>query len=460
MRSVPGWLVVIPLVLVSGCGGGGDGTGPDDNPPDPAVTGVGTPTGPLATTTIGAAGGTAQSNDGHLLITVPAGALVGDIPIGIQRVTDEAPGGVGAYRFTPDGTVFAQPVTIRIYYDTTMVEGSRAELLTVATQEADGTWGVLPDSNITLQLVDGAIDFRTTHFSDYTLLQGLQIRPPSDTVDPGGSVTLTVRNCVNYEERSGSNYSGYVVNCDDANEDLPPLPRWEVDVSSWAVNSQVGGNAVVGFVAGEGGQAEYVAPQNPPAQNPVAVSVKVKNGSGQEVTSLIANVRIRNTCGPSSSASRPIIRAECYPRLTGSSSTTVTDATPIYNLSAQVRWDYVPNLSTPGETVVYHASGEASFDAIDACISISPGSFNWTDGAQTAFGELRINLQDSTWTATGTALWTATYQDTCDENSTPGEAAAGGSWLNATGDLQPDLQFFGTVTNSGQTFTFNFGPDQ
>lgn len=454
-------------ILLSSCGGGDKGNGPSGTSP-PAVTPAGTPVGPVATATIGAAGGNLLSDDGAVRLDIPAGALAGDTQIGIQRITARSPGAIGdAIRLTPDGLQFTTPVSITMPYDSAMVDGSAPELLTIATQQSDGTWQLLPAPQMVLDTVSRTLVFQTTHFSDYTRLQGVQIRPPSGEIDPGASIGLTVKVCTTIVDQSTSTTSAYAIDCEDSpaqpsgDEDpLFPLPIFRADPASWSANGARGGNAAVGFVAGDMRSAEFIAPQAPPASNPVAVSVRVRDNRDRTVSTLVANIKIRNTCGPGvRSGASGLLRDLCGPAaLQGSSRSVVDDAHPLFRIDAHVTWVYDSATSVPGSLLSYKAVGTASFTAINTCIVISPSQHSWQLDDPQSGGTLTLSLPDSTWDGVGIALWPATYTDTCDPNSTPGQAAAGGGWFAGSGRFPSTLVIAGTQSVGGQTFTFDFGP--
>jgi hypothetical protein len=74
-----------------------------------------------------------QNDDNSVRLEIPAGALGADTEIGLQRISAEAPGATGeAIRLTPEGLQFNTPVTIRVTYDSAMVDGSAPELMTIA----------------------------------------------------------------------------------------------------------------------------------------------------------------------------------------------------------------------------------------------------------------------------------------------------------------------------------------
>lgn len=70
---------------------------------------------------IGAAGGTLQTANGAVTLSIPSGALTEPTPISVeprtlaQTCNRVAPG--AAYEFGPDGTEFAQPVQLTIHFD-------------------------------------------------------------------------------------------------------------------------------------------------------------------------------------------------------------------------------------------------------------------------------------------------------------------------------------------------------
>lgn len=461
--------LLLGSVLLASCGGGDKGTGPSTSWPAPTATGAGAPLGPVVTATIGAAGGTLQSDDGAIRLDIPAGALGGDTEIGIQRISALSPGAVGdAIRLTPHGLQFTAPVTIRMPYDSAMIEGTAPEFLTIVTQQPDGTWLLLPASDVLLDTLTRTLVTQTTHFSDYSRLEGYQIRPPGAEVDPGKSVGLQVKLCTTVVEQSGGNFSAYAVDCappppasSGPGDDLPPLPSaWVVDGNSWEVNGSRGGNARVGFVAGDREGGEYLAPQAPPAANPVAVSITVRNRRTRETKVLVSHIKVRDTCGPSLRAGTSVLlRDLCGPAaLEGSSRSVVDDAHPLFRIDAHVTWVYDSATSVPGSLLSYKAVGTASFTAINTCIVISPSQHSWQLDDPQSGGTLTLSLPDSTWDGVGIALWPATYTDTCDPNSTPGQAAAGGGWFAGSGRFPSSLVIAGTQSVGGQTFTFDFGP--
>lgn len=455
------WLIVL---LVS-CGGDSRSSGPPDTWPLPVSTGVGTPMGPLATGTIGAAGGTLATGGDSVRIQIPAGALAADVQVGIQMISGGAPSSVRSFRFTPDGLAFTAPATVTVKYRDADFEDSAPDLLTIGTQLPNGTWELYDIRSLEVDTLAKTITFTTPHFSDYTLLRGVQIRPPSDTIDEGQSIQLAVLNCTTVVETSSETHSSFAYDCRPpgvpagANEDdLPALPTVRIDAASWAANGVQGGSAQVGFVAGND-VAEYVAPAQAPAGNPVAVSVRVRHNSDNTTSTLVANIRIRNSC-EASVRSGSGFRAACFPpNLSGTSRSTITDADPLYDISAEVEWIVDTAILVPGKVVFYYPRGQVTFTSRDPCVAIEPETV--TIDAINTHASIMINLDTNQvhptadWSAQAGTVWTATYTDLCEGGSNGGPA--GGAWFLGGGTFT-DYIFSATQSLGGQTFTYNFLP--
>src|SRR6186713_1890683 len=190
MKRSLSWLLVA-LFLVS-CGGGDDGAGPGDggnNNTDPTPTTPGTPIGTATTQPIGPAGGTVTSADGLFSITIPAGALPAgpagssgaETDITIQPITNTAWGGVGSgYRLLPDGLTFSAPVEINFSLEDSLLAGSDTLFVDGARQDDEGVWGVLKHRRVDWEA--RKLICTTSHFSDYTVIEAIRLRPGSATV--------------------------------------------------------------------------------------------------------------------------------------------------------------------------------------------------------------------------------------------------------------------------------------
>lgn len=268
---------------------GDDSTGPTDdgggnNNPEPQATAPGTPNGAATNAIIGAAGGTLSSSDGALSIDVPAGALASDTDITIQPITNTAWGGIGGgYRLTPDGLTFAQPVDLVFDVAPEDLEGSHPDFLDVAVQDDEGFWYVIRDR--TFDEIAGTLTSTTTHFSDYSMIGGLQIRPASASVGTGGRVELQVKYCHQVTISDPTDpLVAFVYDCDAG---LAPLET----LSNWSVNGISGGNNTVGrTLSTRPLEATFFAPASVPQNNPVAVSVQARGRRSTQT--LVSNITI------------------------------------------------------------------------------------------------------------------------------------------------------------------------
>lgn len=272
------------LALAGGCGGGASTPTP---PPalEIAVTPAGTALGTPAATMVPTTGARLTSADGRLTVDVPADALAAPQTLTLQPIGNEAPGGVGvAYRLGPEGTTFAKPVTLTFTYSDAELVGSTATGLGIGYQDAQGQWNAIKAA--THDPTTKTISVVTTHFSDWSLLEGWQLRPATATVRGGESIDLTVYNCTNL-----------VAGTDELAE-LRYKCRPEPDiyaVQEWAANGVVGGSAAVGTLGHIAEtSATYTAPTTPPANNPVAVSATVLAKSTGTKTVLTSNILVND----------------------------------------------------------------------------------------------------------------------------------------------------------------------
>lgn len=268
-------------------GRGADAGERTEPPPEP--TDRGTSKGAQVTQTIGPSGGTLTSGDGVLSIEFPPGALSEDTEIGIEPITNEAPLGQGdAYRLTPDGATFAQPVRLVFNYTAADHIGSSQQALALAFQDEDRLWRYfgVPE----LDEANGTVSAETTHFTDVSRVLGWQLVPFDAEVSAGGTLELELRWCE--PERlsdpdGGDDLSGLFSRCGpDEDVELPRL----VTVNGWAVNGNDGGSLGDGAISGQGKRATYTAPLAPPMQNPVAVSCEFNRRRGTNLA--VANVLI------------------------------------------------------------------------------------------------------------------------------------------------------------------------
>lgn len=296
MKSHPLFLVTVAALLQACGGGGSDATTPPAPLPGPvstpaptpapvpaptpapvptpapppvrqaAVTPVGAVLGDVvASARIGAEGGRLVAPDYGLSVIVPAGAFDSEQTVTLQPIENKAPGARGkAWRIRPEGQQAKRPITLE--WLPTAAERDGARHLRIATQGTDGIWRSAKagsDSDLVVRTT-------TTHFSDWSLVAGVQLRPGKADVGLEQTLDLSVLIC---GRDTDAQHPGEEVlfSCDT--DGIIPL-----STSAWAVNGVPAGNASVGTLSGldmpSVSKRSYRAPAALPAQNPVAVSVR------------------------------------------------------------------------------------------------------------------------------------------------------------------------------------------
>lgn len=249
----------------------------------PLVTAIGTVTGGDTSAALGAEGGRLDSTDGALSLHFPPGALTAETRISIQAITATAPAAVRAWRLSPDGAKFSKPVEIVMSYGDADVRGSTPEALQIGFQDAAGVWNVL--KHVQLDTQAKTLTATTTHFTDWSLLQGILLLPVDPTVMIGERVTLVVNNCARVVQRTGNELVSLRSHCEP--EGL------QLRTDDWSVNGIKGGDADVGYVsAGETGIATFTAPAKKPNPALVAVSTVCTDPTQRFKCMLVSNITI------------------------------------------------------------------------------------------------------------------------------------------------------------------------
>jgi hypothetical protein len=247
----------------TGSGGTGD--------PTPAVTAVGTPVGSPVTKNMDASGGSLTSPDGKLSLVIPAGALSANTAIGIQPVTNTAPGGIGmAYQLLPEGTKFNVPVTLTYHYADRDVNGSMPYFLYIAYQENTGSW----KSDIKqrgLDTVAKTVSITSTHFSIWSAFEDIVLVAGKDEYHEGESSYFQVTEILKHGTKVADGG-------DDGDElySLPvtqPLP--DNVISNWSLNGSGSSTLSFGNIIGAGARVTYNAPALIETETAVQVSVEV-----------------------------------------------------------------------------------------------------------------------------------------------------------------------------------------
>ena len=401
------------------------------------ATAVGTATGSAVTASIGVAGGSLSSLDGKLVVTVPAGALAANTVISIQTLSNNAHGKVGsAYRLTPNGQTFTKPVTLSFAYSDADLDGTASEFLGAAFQTPTGLWKWLGVA--TVNTANKNVSVNTSHFTDFSAVKGLQIRPPKKTVKPNATVALEVRACYErIDEELADLRTGLGYDCDN---DQGPTSALTVD--QWSVNSRLGGGGVFGTVAGSGTSATYTAPTTAPTPPTVAVSARARVQGIGGTTLVVSNITITEDSWTG----------------TGKSTSEAIDA------SAEVIWTrerMVDNVAT------YRPSGVVSV-TVHGCLAYNPSS-GVIDPSSGGVLVVDFNVNPPTYHGTGLALWPTVATVTCPNPPPPFNtfvpaAFFGGSkgtlGVEAAGAVSGNgTTISGTDTNrqgAAVTFTWNF----
>jgi hypothetical protein len=143
-------LLSLPL-LIAVCGGGGSIVEPADN-------------------TIGPEGGTV-TDDGGASVTIPPGALAGEVEITVNTLPkkDDLPEEsqtflplLGGAEFGPSGTTFDVPAVITIRVDPPLAPGEEAAVF--SWDETEGAWREV-EGEVTIAPDGGAVYAEVTHFS-------------------------------------------------------------------------------------------------------------------------------------------------------------------------------------------------------------------------------------------------------------------------------------------------------
>ena len=306
MLSRGRYVVVVLLAALAACSGGGSssgsGSGGDtvDAPgttgtATPQATAVGTPVAAAVSAVVDSSGGQLNSADGGLTVEVPAGAFSAPTTVSIQAISDEAPGGLGhAYRIEPEGLQTTVPMTLRFHYTDADMQGTAPRFTSIAYQDGEHYWRVYnaPTRDETAHTLAVA----TSHFSDWSSVVGVQLRPGAANVNTGAGIALQIQRCEQIEvegENGGASIVSLLAECG-------PAPIEAFSAQSWAVNGVAGGSSESGVVVAASdkstGTATYTAPQYTPAVNPVAVSVQVTDidDASADVT-LVSSIKVVQT---------------------------------------------------------------------------------------------------------------------------------------------------------------------
>lgn len=253
----------------------------NDGPDEPIITAQGSPTGAMITGEIGPSGGQLQSDDGLLTVTIPAGALSGNITIGIQPITNLAPLGIGTgYRLTPEGTTFSVPVTVSFKYHPDSLTNTAADFLWIASQNGDGSWNGYRESQV--DTTAKTVSVQTTHFSDWVtgVFVRMALDPASGPLKVKESTTISIIGWGGYREEPFKPTTLTTLQEASAHKlHAFTIEGWTLNGASAPVGNL---NGTLKTIAGDSRSIRYTAPNKVPSANPVEIAVlfslKLANG--------------------------------------------------------------------------------------------------------------------------------------------------------------------------------------
>lgn len=155
----------------------------------PLVRPVGVSKGPAVTKTIGANGGSIESSDGRIRLEIPEGALAAGTVIGVEPLSNTNIAGIGnAFRLTPHGQIFSKPVTITYSWTNFADSIGLPQTLGFAYQMDDRVWKFVGAEHFDDQ--SKTVSFKTTHFSDWSLMNRITLSPYKADLETGEKQTI------------------------------------------------------------------------------------------------------------------------------------------------------------------------------------------------------------------------------------------------------------------------------
>jgi hypothetical protein len=187
---------------------------------------------------MGPEGGSLTSADQQITLTIPAGAVSASTTIGIEPITNTNVAGVGvAYRLTPHGQHFNKPVTITFSWEKHADSIGLLQTLGLAYQMDNGIWKFVGADGFDK---DGqTVSFKTSHFSDWSLMNQVSLAPYHADLDPGATQTVTA---VLFTVMDGDDIFVPIPPATPANYDEPGYPVGEPEplpskfVKQWHLN--------------------------------------------------------------------------------------------------------------------------------------------------------------------------------------------------------------------------------
>ncbi|WP_316819279.1 hypothetical protein [Pedobacter nyackensis] len=211
--------------------------------------------GAVVSRSIGPAGGVLVSSECGLSINIPAGALKAETTIGIEPITRTNIAGAGkSFRLTPHDVQFEKPVSLTYAFSMEADSVAMMETFGFAYQMESGVWKFVGASSHDIQ--GGTVTFKTTHFSDWSMMNRVSLSPIQASLEPGDKqvVKALIYTQSKYEDLlvpltgDGGVEPGYPVGT--------PVPLPSKYIKSWNLNGP--GN----IISSNGNAVTYQAPSS------------------------------------------------------------------------------------------------------------------------------------------------------------------------------------------------------
>lgn len=238
--------------------------------PDPVARPVGAPIGEAHVGFIGEDGGTIKFPNGQVEIIIPAGALDEETEVSIQAIKNSSVSGIGfGYRFTPHGKIFKKKVTVRFSYKNMSAAISSSKALEIAYQDGSGFW--VCHGKTVNDPVNKTISVETDHFSDWSLIESMELTPAVKILGLGESVTFKA---VRYVHPIDEEDFVTPLTIPDAKTG-EAIPLSQSYIRKWTLNGP-------GSIEVKGNEAIYKAPSAKPSTSTATVTVEL-NVKGTQV---------------------------------------------------------------------------------------------------------------------------------------------------------------------------------
>jgi hypothetical protein len=354
---------------------------------------------------IDSGGGKVVSADGRLELTIPPGVFTTATEVGIQPITNTSPNGIGrAYRLTPEGTTFTQPVTVTLHLDTVQTMGIDSTFL--VSQHADGLWYSQPH-----QARDAAaqtVSVPAKHFSDWAVAQTVLLSPQQTRVRTSQGANFVPKILmVKLDDDELANPIG-----DELALPVPQPLDGQINADhSWQVNAVNGGNTTVGLIVDNKSTGDFTAPSTPPSPSTVTVTITVQLGKSKVIAPAQVAIYAQETWNGTSHITM--------------TNGTVVDAT--FTFTESFRQGATVNLNVKQGTVHVHVPDTLP----NGCTqTVNPTEFSIgpNDGLMTVTYDLSTGFDNPMVAGMGTTVWLATYTVTCANGSNSMPAGLQAEW--------------------------------